>query len=140
MNIHQLSSVAQLKANFINLITAASNNGATVDTLGYDKALALFYSLPTGSGTTSDCKLQDGALANASDMADVSSATFAQATTVGGAVLESMEIDLQKRKRYIRLVHTGAGGSAAGSAVGIIILYRGRYTDQISQAVTPVSV
>jgi hypothetical protein len=51
-----------------------------------------------------------------------------------------MEINLAIRKRYIRLVHTGAGGSAAGQAVGIIILHRGRWTDGISQAVAPVLV
>lgn len=138
MNVHQLTAVSQLKANFILLITAAATNGAGVDGLGYDKALALFYSLPTGAGTTSDCKLQDS-LDNSS-FADVASATFAQATTAGGAVLESMEINLANRRRYIRLVHTGAGGSAAGEAAGIIILYRGRWTDMISQAVAPVVV
>lgn len=140
MNVHQLSSVAQLKANFITAITAAGNNGATVDTQGYERATALFYSAPSGAGTTSDCKLQDGAASNASDMADVATATFTQNTTVGGAKLAAMEINLAIRKRYIRLVHTGAGGSAAGQAVGIIILHRGRWTDAIAQDVTPVLV
>lgn len=140
MNNHQLSSVALFKAAFNTAITAAANNGATVDTLGFDRATAVFYSTPSGTGTTSDCKLQDGAASNASDMADVSGATFAQATTVGGAIVETMEINLAIRKRYIRLVHTGAGGSAAGVASGIIILHRARWTDGISQAVTPVLV
>lgn len=142
MNVHQLTSVAQLKANFNVAITAAAVNGTAVDTQGYDRALAIFVSTPSGTGTTSDCKVQEGAASNLSDAADIVGAVFAQATTVGGAVLESLELDLTKtgRLRYIRLVHTGAGGSAAGVASGIIILYRGRYTDKISHTPAVVSV
>ena len=48
-------------------------------------------------------------------------------TTAGGVVLETMSVDLSKRNRYLRLVHTGAGGSAAGFAMAIILLFNGRY-------------
>ncbi len=139
MNIHRPSEHVLVKHTFILAITAATVNGGVVDTLGYDKALAIFDSAPSGGGTTSDCKLQDGSLANASDQADVSGATFTQITTAGGQKIEAMNIDLKKRKRYLRLVHTGAGGSAAGQAVGMILLFNaGNFPP--TQDVTAVNV
>ncbi len=128
-----------VKSNFLLAITAASTNGSVLDASGFRSALAVFDTSPTGSGTTSNCKLQEGSLANGSDMADVSGATFAQATTVGGHVIETMNIDLTKRKRYLRLVHTGAGGSAAGQASGQIHFYVSESVPP-TQDMTPVSI
>ncbi len=120
-NIHSLSAHALVKPCFQNAITAASNNGAAIDTLGYENGTAIFYSSPSGSGTTSDCKLQECATSGGT-YADVTSATFAQVTTAGGAQIQVMDINLEKRLRYLRLVHTGAGGSAAGQASGVLVL------------------
>lgn len=125
MNMHSLSSHLLAKVGLITAITAASNNGTGTDCLGFRRAMALFYSAPSGAGTTSDCKLQESA--DNSTFADVTSATFAQVTTAGGTKIAVMDIDLAKRKRYLRLVHTGAGGSAAGVAAGIIQLYGESY-------------
>lgn len=137
---HQLTSEVLLKAGFAVPITAAAVNGAGVDCLGYRRAVAIFHSKPTGSGTTSDCKLQESSDDAAADAyADVTSATFTQVTTAGGEKLAAMEIDLAKRERYLRLVHTGAGGSAAGAATGCILLFRGAQ-EAPTQAVTVVSV
>jgi len=122
MAIHRLSQNALLKGSFEVAITAAATNGTGVDTQGYREASAIFYSTPTGSGTTSDCKLQDSA--DNSTFADVATATFTQATTAGGAAWQLMDIDLAKRQRYLRLVHTGAGASAAGQAAGAFLLIR----------------
>src|SRR5262245_6280085 len=138
-NIHTPSKHCLVKHSFITAITAASNNGTSIDCRGFERALAIFNSAPSGSGTTSDCKLQDGAQSNGSDAADVSGATFAQVTTAGGQKIETMDIDLRKRNRYLRLVHTGAGGSAAGQATGIIILFNPR-NGSPSQDVAAVSV
>ena len=120
-NIHRLSEHMLLKGDFEVAITAAATNGTGIDTLGYRRACAIFYSTPSGSGTTSDCKLQDSS--DNSTFADVSSASFTQATTAGGAQWQLMAIDLAKRNRYLRLVHTGAGASAGGQAAGAILLF-----------------
>ena len=140
MITHQLSAEVLFKAGFCVPITAASNNGAGIDCLGYRRACAIFHSKPTGTGTTSDCKLQESSDDGSSDAyADVTSATFTQVTTAGGEKCAVMEIDLAKRERYLRLVHTGAGGSAAGAAAGHILLFRGGQTAP-TQDVTVVSV
>lgn len=125
MNVHTPSDTVLEKIGFSNAITAASNNGTGVDCQGFEKAMAVYYASPSGTGTTSDCKLQDSD--DNSTFADVTSATFAQNTTVGGATIQVMNINLSKRKRYVRLVHTGAGGSAAGQAYGLILLFNPRF-------------
>jgi hypothetical protein len=137
MNIHSPSATQLAKRGFNTAITAASNNGAGVDCQGFERALAIFDSVPSGAGTTSDCKLQESS--DNSSFSDVTSAAFAQATTVGGAKIQVMDINLSKRLRYLRLVHTGAGASAAGVAFGAIILENPRYSP-VSQDNTVVSV
>lgn len=122
MAIHRLSQNALLKGSFEVAITAAATNGTGVDTQGYREASAVFYSTPSGSGTTSDCKLQDSA--DNSTFADVTGAAFTQAITANGAQWQLLDIDLAKRNRYLRLVHTGAGASAAGTAAGAFLLFR----------------
>lgn len=137
---HQLSSEVLFKAGLIVPVTAAANNGAGVDCLGYRRAVAICYGKPTGSGTTSDFKVQESSDDGAVDTyADVTSATTTQLTTVGGEKLYLIEVNLSKRERYLRVVHTGAGGSAAGAASAIIALFRGAQTAP-SQDNTVVSV
>jgi hypothetical protein len=99
--------------------------------------MAVFNSAPSGSGTTSDCKLQESD--DNSSFTDVAGAAFVQVTTAGGAKIETMSINLTIRKRYLRLVHTGAGGSAAGLAAGEIYLFNPRYAP-VTQDVAAVSV
>lgn len=137
--IHTPTDQVLVKSAFNTPITAAANNGATINALGYGRALAIFDSAPSGAGTTSDCKLQEGAASDASDMADVTSGVFVQNTTVAGHVVKTMNIDLSKRKQYLRLVHTGAGGSAAGQAVGTLVLFNGESRPP-TQDVTAVSI
>lgn len=122
MAIHRLSQNALVKGSFEAAITAASINGTGVDTQGYREASAIFYATPSGSGTTSDCKLQDSP--DNSTFTDVTGAAFTQATTAGGASWQFMDIDLSKRQRYLRLVETGAGASAGGVTAGAFLLYR----------------
>lgn len=139
-NIHTPSDHVLEKHGFSNAITAATNNGAGIDTRGFEKALAVFYSAPSGTGSTSDCKLQESSDDGGSDAyADVTNATFTQVTTAGGAKSQTMNINLNKRKRYLRLVHTGAGGSAAGQAYGLILLFNPRNLPP-THTVTPVTV
>ena len=137
MNIHSPSENIKKFIAFCVAITAAATNGASVDCQGFENAFAWFYGNPSGVGTTSDCKLQESE-DNAS-WADVAAAVFTQVTTAGGAKLYTMDIKLAKRERYLRLVHTGAGGAAAGQASGGIDLLNARY-NPVSQANTAVSV
>lgn len=127
------------KPSLISAITAASNNGTAVNCLGYGRAAVVFHSKPTGAGTTSDCKLQEGLLADGSDAADVTGGAFTQVTTALGEKLQVMNVDLSKRLQYLRVVHTGAGGSAAGQVSVEIILFNGEGKPP-TQDVTPVSV
>lgn len=136
MREHNLSKNAVVKDCFATAITAAANNGAVIDTAGFDRVMFIFDSKPSGSGTTSDCKLQDGAASDGSDQADVTGATFTPVTTAGGAKCAALDVKLSKRQRYLRLVHTGAGGSAAGVAAAVGILYRGSKAP-VSQDVAP---
>lgn len=131
MNIHTPSESVKTVHEFSTPITAATNNGAACDCQSFENAKGVFYAAPTGAGTTSDCKLQESS-DNAS-WADVPTATFTQVTTAGGAKLAVMDITLSKRLRYLRLVHTGAGGAAAGQTYGLIELYNARY-NPVSQA------
>lgn len=137
MNLHNYSDSILVKSSFALTITAAATNGASVDRLGYRRAAVIFDSTPSGAGTTSDCKLQEST--DNSTFTDVSSASFTQATTAGGNSCQIMNVDLAKRARYLRLVHTGVGASAAGAASGTFHLYEAEYAAP-SQGVTPVSV
>lgn len=136
-NIHTPSEQVQTVHGFAVTISAATINGAAADCRGFENAKAIFYAAPSGSGTTSDCKLQESD--NNSDWVDVTGAAFTQVTTAGGAKLYVMDIKLAHRERYLRLVHTGAGGSAAGQAYGLIELYNARY-NPVTQANTAKSV
>lgn len=136
-NIHTPADRVLTKHSFSLAITAAAVNGTGVDTRGFEEAKAIYYAAPSGAGTTSDCKLQESD--DNSTFADVTGATFTQVTTAGGAKVNTMNINLSKRKRYVRLVHTGAGGSAAGQAYGLFELYNPRNA-AVAQDVTPVTV
>ena len=128
MQIHTLSEHLLVKPNILVDLTVASNNGAIVDTKGYTKAMAIFYTDPTGTAGTSDCKLQMDTVSNMASPTDVPSADFATITEgVDAPALQLMEIDLENSniERYIRLVHTGAV-AANGPVAGIIVLFRGR--------------
>ena len=135
-NIHTPSEQVKTAPGFSAAITAATVNGTSVDCQGFETGKAIFNAAPSGGGTTSDCKLQESD--DNAAWVDVAGGAFAQATTAGGAKIQVMNIKLSNRKRYLRLVHTGAGGSAAGTAYGLIELYNARYNPvtQINPAVS----
>ena len=57
MQIHKPSEHMLVNSNILVDLTVATNDGAAVDTKGYTRAMAIFYTNPTGTGGTSDCKL-----------------------------------------------------------------------------------
>lgn len=124
-NIHTPSEHIKKALVIALAITAAATNSSSVDAQGHETAFAWFYANPSGVGTTSDLKLQESA--DNANWVDVESGAFSQVTTAGGAKLFTMNINLAHRMRYLRLVHTGAGGAAAGAAAGGIDLMNARY-------------
>jgi len=141
MQIHSPSEHMLVKSNILVDLTVASNNGATVDTKGYTRAMAIFYTNPTGTNGTSDCKLQMDSDSGMGSPTDVTGGAFATITEgVDAPGLQVMDIDLENSgiERYIRLVHTGAV-AANGPVAGIIILMRGRRKAP-TQELTVVSV
>lgn len=136
-NIHTPSQNVATVHSLAGAITAAATNGASADCLGYDTAKAVVYAAPSGAGTTSDFKLQESA--DNSSWSDVTGGAFTQITTAGGAKLYVMDVNLGKRQRYLRLVHTGAGASAAGTFYGLLELYNARYKP-VAQANAAFSV
>lgn len=137
MNIHTPSEFIKKLVVFCVAIAAAVTNSTSVDCQGFENAFAWFYASPSGGGTTSDCKLQESS--DNATWADVAGAAFTQVTTAGGAKTYVMDINLAQRSRYLRLVHTGAGGAAAGQASGGIDLLNARY-NPVSQTNAAVSV
>jgi hypothetical protein len=81
----------------------------------------VFYSVPSGTGTTADCYIEECATSGGS-YTKVTGSDFTQATTVGGAQAQLVDIDLAKRQRFLKVVATGAGASAAGVMTAFILL------------------
>lgn len=106
-------------------------NGSVVDTLGYNSAmLVLGTGAISGSPTTTSIavKLQEGSLADGSDMADAKDNT---GTNIGGTITAAGSILLARieglstnRKRYLRIVETTtfSGGSTPAVLVHANIL------------------
>ena len=130
-NIHTLSDRMLTKVIANHAITAATTAETVIDCQGYSRACIILTSTPSGSGTTFNATLTEGALANGSDQAAVTTgfsfttAAFTQTTTVTGNQIQMMNIDLIYRLRYLSLSTVGAGGSAAGVATAIIVLFNG---------------
>lgn len=108
-------------------ITAAVTNGTTTDTLGFEDALVTVYAAPSGTGTTADFKLQESANGS-SGWVDITGSNFTQITTAGGAktYVGNVKCGGGTRQRYIRVIFTGGGGSAAGQAAAFIHLMNAR--------------
>jgi len=136
-NLHTPSEQVKTAPGFAVAIAAATTNGTSVDCQGFETGKAIFNSAPSGGGTSSNCKLQESD--DNAAFADVADAAFAPVTTAAGAKIQVMDIKLSNRKRYLRLVHTGAGGAADGIAYGLIELYNARY-NPVSQINPAISV
>lgn len=116
-----MTSNIKVKCSIQQGLTAATVNGLPIDADGFGEAMIIGQSAVTGAGTTSIWKLQEGNLANGSDAIDVPTGVLSTSTGVGNYT-KLMNVNLDKRKRYLRLVHTGAGASAGGYITGMILL------------------
>jgi hypothetical protein len=101
-------------------VRASTSNGTGVDMLDYTGQMKLILDASAqGSGITNDVKLQDSA--DNSSFADVSPAVAF--TQVGNtASLQTVHVNVDKLRRYVRAVATIGGGSSTGaySVVGVV--------------------
>jgi hypothetical protein len=104
----------------------ATTTGAVVDTRGYSSVTGIVHFGVQPDGTLTP-KLQEGELANGSDMADVAAADLVQngfvavTTANDDAIYECGYIG---RKRYVRLVVTEDVATAGAFFTGQILLGR----------------
>lgn len=90
---------------------AGASNGIVIDTFGYNSAT---FVIQNGAATgtpdsyTVNAKLQEGALANGSDMADVSGVTITAITADSKSAVLRVDGLGTSRKRYLRVVVTPA--------------------------------
>lgn len=118
-NIHNFSAHFALRASFNGALTAATQNGTSVDTQGFRRA-AVVLDMYTGAATTVNFQLQDSP----------DNATWTNVTggTLGAAIVASttefnqiVDVDLAKRQRYLRVQIIGTG--TAGNASAQVLLY-----------------
>lgn len=103
-NFHQQSQIVRA---FAPAVKAATITGSTIDRKGFREAT---FKITSGAiiGTPSFAgKLQHGDAANASDMADITGATFAALAAADKEA--TLRINLNACKRYIRYVGTLTG-------------------------------
>lgn len=99
-------------------VRTATANGSAVDIREYVGRLALtLMSAAASAGDTLDVKVQDSANGS-SGWADISGAAFTQVTSAADAH-ESISIDTNAAKRYIRVVATIAGNGGESIACGV---------------------
>jgi hypothetical protein len=118
-NAHEFTAVSILP-NAVRATTATGLDILNDSYIGIGKLI--LTAVAGGSGITSTVKMQDSA--DNSTWADISGCAFA---AVGNAVsLQSIPINLEKAKKYIRAVDTVAGGSCTG-ATAVILLAKPKY-------------
>jgi len=76
-----------------------------IDTKGFDE-LEVVWDVGVMAGTSIACKIEEGALANMTDAADVSGAVFTTVTTSNDDKTYVGRINLRGRARYIRAAFT----------------------------------
>ena len=107
-----------------NDVVTATGNETGVDLLDYEGDITLILDAEAGgSGITYAVKIQDSA--DNSTFGDVSGLAFTT-TTGNTALTETLRINSDEVKRYIRAVITVAGGTGAG-ALSVVALGSKKY-------------
>lgn len=99
---------------------AAYVSGASVDCLGFGEALVVVNAGAEGTGSALDIKIQEHTAATGT-FTDVTSATFASLTAGLTPGIYVGRLDLEKRKRYLRVQYKPTGTYAA-LAVDFILM------------------
>lgn len=82
---------------------AGTVNGAAIDRQGFEEALVVVNSGANGTGGTVDIKVQESA-DGSTGWADVEGAAFAQIAEANDNTIYLGRLNLQGRKRYLRVV------------------------------------
>ena len=124
MTVQNLGTKTELLALSPNDVVAASANRTGVDLVDYEgDIMAILDAEAGGASITYAVKIQDSA--DNSSFADVSGLAFTT-TSANTALRETLRINSDEVRRYIRAVITVAGGSGAG-AVSVVALGSKKY-------------
>ena len=124
MTVQNLGTKTTLLALSPNDVVAASANRTGVDLVDYEgDIMAILDAEAGGASITYAVKIQDSA--DDSTYADVSGLAFTT-TDANTALRETLRINSDEVRRYIRAVITVAGGSGAG-AVSVVALGSKKY-------------
>jgi len=124
MTIKNLGTKTELLSLSANDVVAATVNRTGVDLVDYEgDIVAILDAEAGGAGITYAVKIQDSA--DNSSFADVTDLAFTT-TTANTALRETLRINSDEVRRYIRAVITVAGGSGAG-AVSVVALGSKKY-------------
>ena len=124
MTVQNSGTKTTLLALSPNDVVAASANRTGVDLVDYEgDIMAILDAEAGGASITYAVKIQDSA--DDSTYADVSGLAF-NTTSANTALRETLRINSDEVRRYIRAVITVAGGSGAG-AVSVVALGSKKY-------------
>jgi|TARA_Y100000289_G_C3830929_1_gene103548 hypothetical protein len=124
MTVQNLGTKTELLSLSANDVVAASANRTGVDLVDYEgDIMAILDAEAGGASITYAVKIQDSA--DNSTFADVSGLAFTT-TDANTALRETLRINSDEVRRYIRAVITVAGGSGAG-AVSVVALGSKKY-------------
>lgn len=104
-------------------LSAASTDGEIVDTRGYREALVVALFGTAAASAESDVIVNEGDASDMADEAPISGAAFAQVTTANDETIYVGRLDLEGRKRYLRVNNAGDGSNAVVLAVAIILMH-----------------
>lgn len=124
MTIKNLGTRTELLSLSANDVVTATVNRTGVDLVDYEgDIMAVLDAEAGGASITYAVKIQDSA--DNSSFADVSGLAFTT-TTANTALRETLRINSDEVRRYIRAVITVAGGTGAG-AVSVVALGSKKY-------------
>lgn len=101
---NNLGSFGALDATVIG---ASDTNGTVIDTQGFEGGVMVAICSAFTSGD-STMRVQEGDLANGSDMADIPAARITTSTALVGAANEHSKIGFITNKQFVRQVQLGA--------------------------------
>nr|BAR23383.1 unnamed protein product [uncultured Mediterranean phage uvMED] len=124
MTVQNLGTKTELLSLSANDVVAASANRTGVDLVDYEgDIMAILDAEAGGASVTYAVKIQDSA--DNSSFADVSGLAFTT-TSANTALRETLRINSDEVRRYIRAVITVAGGSGSG-ALSVVALGSKKY-------------
>ena len=124
MTVQNLGTKTELLSLSANDVVGASANRTGVDLVDYEgDIMAILDAEAGGASITYAVKIQDSA--DNSSFADVSGLAFTT-TDANTALRETLRINSDEVRRYIRAVITVAGGSGAG-ALSVVALGSKKY-------------